>query len=118
MAENYSSLPQCGSSKGLQLRRQDLKSNDMAASEDGGGAAVAGVLGRKILQQECGIRSIVGRWQEKIAAGAWRKHVGWQQVKIAAGARCKLALSSTRASMLSEKEAQGRVADAGIEGPP
>ncbi len=46
-AENYSSLPQCSSSKRLQLRRQDLKSNDMAASEDGRGAAAAGVLGRK-----------------------------------------------------------------------
>ncbi len=39
--ENYSSLPLCGSSKRLQLLQQDLKSNDMAASEDGGGAAVA-----------------------------------------------------------------------------
>ncbi len=40
-AENYSSLRLCGSSKRLQLQRQDLKSNDMAASEDGGGTAVA-----------------------------------------------------------------------------
>jgi hypothetical protein len=40
-AENYSSLPLCGSSKRLQLRWQDLKSNNMAASEDGGGMAVA-----------------------------------------------------------------------------
>jgi hypothetical protein len=31
-AENYSSLLQCGSSKRLQLRWQDLKSNNMAAS--------------------------------------------------------------------------------------
>jgi hypothetical protein len=89
-AENYSSLPQCGSSKRLQLRRQDLKSNDMAASEDGGGAAVAGALGRKMSQQERGIRSVVGRRQEKIAAGARRKQVGRQQVKIAAGALRKL----------------------------
>ncbi len=40
VAENYSSLPLCGSSKRLQLRWQDLKSNNMAASEDGGGAAL------------------------------------------------------------------------------
>ncbi len=40
-AENYSNLLLCGSSKRLQLRQQDLKSNNMAASEDGGGAAVA-----------------------------------------------------------------------------
>ncbi len=44
---DYSSLPQCGSSKRLQLWQQDLKSNDMAASEDGGVAAVAEALGRK-----------------------------------------------------------------------
>jgi hypothetical protein len=62
-AENYTSLPQYGSRR-LQLRRQGLKSNDMAASEDGGGAVVAGALGRKISQQERGIRSVVGRQQE------------------------------------------------------
>ncbi len=45
-AENYSSLPQCGSSKRMQLRWQDLKNNDMAASEDGRCAAVAEALGR------------------------------------------------------------------------
>jgi hypothetical protein len=44
-AWDYSSLPQCGSSKRLQLRRQDLKSNDTVASEDGRGTAVAEVLG-------------------------------------------------------------------------
>jgi hypothetical protein len=65
VAENYSSLPQCGSSKRLQLQRQDLKSNGMAASEDGGGAAVAEALGRKILHQEHGIRIVVGRRQGK-----------------------------------------------------
>jgi hypothetical protein len=90
-AENYTSLPQCGSSKRLQLRRQNLKSNDMAASEDGGGAAVAGALGRKISQQERSIRSVVG----------------WRQVKIAAGARRKLALSSARASMLLGSKLRG-----------
>ncbi len=42
-----SSLPHCGSSKRLQLRRQDSKSNDMVASEDGRGAAVAEALGGK-----------------------------------------------------------------------
>jgi hypothetical protein len=91
----------------LQLRQQDLKSNDMAASEDGGGAAVAGALGRKISQQECGIRSVVGRWQEKIASGARRKHFGWWQEKIAAGARRKLALSSAHASMLLGSKLKG-----------
>jgi hypothetical protein len=90
-AENYTSLPQCGSSKKLQLRRQNLKSNDMAASEDGGGAAVAGALGRRISQQERSIRSVVGR----------------RQVKIAAGARRKLALSSARASMLLGSKLRG-----------
>ncbi len=39
-AENYSGLPLC-SSKRLQLRWQDLKSNSMAASDDGGGTVVA-----------------------------------------------------------------------------
>jgi hypothetical protein len=47
VAENYSSLLLCGSSKRLQLRQQDLKSNDMAASEDDRGMAVAEALGRK-----------------------------------------------------------------------
>jgi hypothetical protein len=106
-AENYTSLPQCGSSKRLQLRWQDLKSNNMAASEDGGGAAVAGALGRKISQQERGIRSVVGQRQEKIAAGAQRKHVGRRQEKITAGARQKLALSSMRASMLLGSKLRG-----------
>ncbi len=46
-AWDYSSLPQCGSSKRLQLWWQDLKSNDMVASEDGRGAAVAEALGGK-----------------------------------------------------------------------
>jgi hypothetical protein len=74
-AENYSSLPQCGSSKRLQLRRQDLKSNDMAASEDGGGAAVAEALGRKISQWERSIRSIIGRRQGKdCSRGAAEAH--------------------------------------------
>jgi hypothetical protein len=40
VAKNYSSLPLCGSSKRLQLWQQDLKSNNMAASEDGGGTVV------------------------------------------------------------------------------
>ena len=42
-----------------------MKSNNMAASEDGGGAAVAEALGRKILHQEHGIRIVVGRRQGK-----------------------------------------------------
>ncbi len=46
-AWDYSSLPQCSSSKRLQLRQQDLKSNDMVASEDGRSAAVAEALGGK-----------------------------------------------------------------------
>ncbi len=109
-AENYSSLPQCGSSKRLQLRRQDLKNNNMAASEDGRGMAVARALDRKILQQEHGIRSVVGRQQEKIAAGARQKHSGWRQIKIAAGARRMLALSSARALMfLGSKLRAGRL---------
>ncbi len=66
----------------------------MAASKDGGGMAVAEALGRKISQWECNIRSVVGRRQEKIAAGVRRKHVGRLQEKIATGARQKLALSS------------------------
>ncbi len=57
----------------------------MAASEDGGGMAVAEALGRKISQQERGIRSNVRRWQEMIAAGVQWKHVGRWQEKIAAG---------------------------------
>ncbi len=40
-SRNYGSLPLCGESKRLQQRWQDLRSDDMAASEDGGGAAVA-----------------------------------------------------------------------------
>ncbi len=84
-----------------------MKSNDMAESEDGGGVAMAGALGRKISQQERGIRSVVGRWQEKIAAGARRKHVGRRQVKIAAGARRKLVLSSARTSMLLGSKLRG-----------
>jgi hypothetical protein len=107
VTENYTSLPQCGSSKRLQLRWQDLKSNDMAASKDGGGAAVARALGRKISQQEHGIRSVAGQRQEKIAAGVRWKHVGRLQVKIAAGARRKLALSSARASMLLGSKLRG-----------
>ncbi len=106
-AENYSSLPQCGSSKRLQLQRQHLKSNDMAASEDGGGVAVAEALGRIILQQERGNKSIVGRRHEKIAAGAGWKHIGRRQENIAAGARRKLALSSVRASMLLSSKLRG-----------
>jgi hypothetical protein len=46
-AWDYSSLPQCGRSKRLQLRRQDLKSNGMVASEDDRGAAMAEALGGK-----------------------------------------------------------------------
>ncbi len=106
-AENYSSLPQFGSSKRLQLRQQDLKSNDMAASEDCRGAAVAEVLGRKISEQERGIRSIVGWRQEKIAAGAGQKHIGRRQKKILSVAQRKLALSSARASMLLGSKVRG-----------
>jgi hypothetical protein len=72
----------------------------MAASEDDRGVAVAEALGGKRLQWKCGIRSIVGGRQEKIAAGARWKHVGRQQEKIAAGAWRKLALSSACGSML------------------
>jgi hypothetical protein len=79
----------------------------MAASEDGGGVAVAGALGRKISQREHGIRSVVGRRQEKIAAGARWKHIGQRQVKIAAGARRKLALSSACTSMLLGSKLRG-----------
>ncbi len=57
-------------------------------------------MGRKKTQQEGGIRSIVGRQQETIAAGALQKHVGWRQEKTAAGAQRQLALSSARTSML------------------
>ena len=46
-AWGYSSLPKCGSSKRLQLRWQDLKSNDLVASEEGRGAPVAEALGGK-----------------------------------------------------------------------
>jgi hypothetical protein len=107
LAENYSSLPQCGSSKRLQLQQQDLKSNDMAASEDGGGAVVAEPLDKQISQQEHDIRSIVGWQQEKIATGARQKHVGRRQEKIAAGAWQMLALSSTRASILLGSKLRG-----------
>jgi hypothetical protein len=81
--------------------------NNIASSKDGGGTALAVVLGRKISQQERGIRSVVGQRQEKIAAEARRKHVGRQQVKIAAGAQQKLALSSARASMLLGSKLRG-----------
>ncbi len=84
-----------------------MKSNDMAASKDGRGMAVAEALGRKRSQWERGVRSVVGRLQEKIAAGARRKHVGRRQEKIAAGARQKLALSSARASMLLGSKLRG-----------
>ncbi len=94
-------------SGGRQLRQQDLKNNNMEASEDGRGVAVAGALGKKISQQERGIRSVVGRRQEKIAAGARQKQVRQRQVKITAGARRKLALSSTRASMLLGSKLRG-----------
>ncbi len=77
-----------------------MKSNDMAASKDGRGMAVAEALGLKRSQWERGIRSVVGRRQEKIAAGVRQKHIRRRQEKIAAGARRKLALSSARASML------------------
>ncbi len=107
VVENHSSQPQCGSSKRLQLRRQNLKSNNMAASEDGRGAVVAVALGRKISQQERGIRSNVRRWQEKIAAGARRKHVGRRQEKITAGVQWKLALISVHASMLLGSKLRG-----------
>ncbi len=84
-----------------------MKSNDMAASKDGRGVAVEEALGLKRSQWERGVRSIVGRRQEKIAAGARRKHVGLRQKKIAAGARRKLALSSARASMLLGSKLRG-----------
>jgi hypothetical protein len=106
-AENYSSLLQFGSSKRLQLRQQDLKSNNMAASEDCRGATVAEALGRKISQQERGIRSLVGRRQEKIAEGARQKHIGRRQENITAGAQWKLALSSAGASMLLGSKLRG-----------
>ncbi len=80
----------------------------MARSKDGGGAAVAEVLGGKRSQWERGIRSVVGRRQEKIAAGARQKHVGQWQEKIAAGAWQKLALSSARTSMLLGSKLRGR----------
>ncbi len=79
----------------------------MAASEDFGGIAVAEALRNKILQQERGIISIVGRRQENIAAGARRKHIGRQQEKTAVGARRKLTLSSARASMLLGSKLRG-----------
>ena len=68
---------------------------------------MAGALGRKISQRERGIRSVVGRRQEKIAAGARQKHVGQRQEKIAAGVRRKLALSRARASMLLGSKLRG-----------
>ena len=76
----------------------------MAASKDGRG--------------EHGVRSFVGRRQEKIAAGARWKHVGRRQEKIAAGVRRKLALSSARASMLLGSKLRGGGAGTAIEGPP
>jgi hypothetical protein len=79
----------------------------MAASKDGGGAAVAEALGRKRSQQEQGIRSNVEWQQKKIAAGARRKHFGRRQEKIAAGARQKLTLSRACASMLLGSKLSG-----------
>jgi hypothetical protein len=90
----------------------------MAASEDGGGAAGAEALSRKMLQLECGIRSVVGRRQEKIAAGARQKHIGRQQEKIASEARRKLALGSACASMLLGSKLRRGAAGTAIEGPP
>ncbi len=52
-------------------------------------------------------KDFVGKRQEKVAAGAWRKHIGRQQEKITAGARQKLALSSARASMLLGSKLRG-----------
>jgi hypothetical protein len=86
--------------------------------EDGSGRVVAEALGRKRLQRERGIRSVVQRRQEKIAAEARWKHVGRRQEKIAAGARRKLALSSARTSMLLGSKLRGGAAGTVIEGPP
>ncbi len=66
---DYSSLLQCSISKRLQQWQKDLKSNNMAASEDGRGMAVAEALGgkrlllgggRKRLQQGCGGSTLGG----------------------------------------------------------
>jgi hypothetical protein len=65
---DYSSLPQCGSSKRLQLRQQHLKSNNMAASEDGGGAAVAEALSGKIL--------LLGGGRKRLQQGRGRSTLG------------------------------------------
>ncbi len=89
-----------------------MKINDVAASKDAGCAAMAEALGRKRLQREHGIRSVVRRWREKIATGAWRKHVGQRQEKIAAGARQKLASSIACASMLLCRQQEGGRDDA------
>ncbi len=76
-AENYSSLPQCGSSKRLQLRRQDLKSNDMAASEDGRGAAVAEALGRK--------RLLLGGGRKRLQQGRGGSTLGGSRIRLQRG---------------------------------
>ncbi len=68
---------------------------------------MAEALGGKRLQREYGIRSIVGWQQEKIAVGARRKHGGRHQEKIAVGARQKLALSSAHTSMLLGSKLRG-----------
>jgi hypothetical protein len=47
------------------------------------------------------------RRQEKIAAGAWGKHVGQWQEKISAGAQRKLALSSEHTLMLLGSKLRG-----------
>jgi hypothetical protein len=77
----------------LQLRRQYLKSNDMAASEDGGGAAVAGALGRK-----------------KIAAGARHQKRCW----AAAGKDSSRGVAEARWAAAGKDCSRG-AAEAGFE---
>ncbi len=75
-AWDYSSLPQCGSTKRLQLRQQDLKSNDMVVSEYGRGAAVAEALGGKrfcwaAAEKDSSRGTVEARW-----AAAGKDHSG------------------------------------------
>jgi hypothetical protein len=93
VAENYSSLPQCGSSKRLQLRRQDLKSNDMAASKDDGGTTVAKALGGKT-----------------ITVGARHQKRCW----AAAGKDCSRGAAEARWAAAG-KDRSGGAAEAGFE---
>jgi hypothetical protein len=75
-AENYSSLPLYGSNKRLQLWRQDLKSINMAASEDDRGTAVAEALGGKVHSRRAASKVAFGGGRKRLQRGHGRSTLG------------------------------------------